>query len=318
MKLNERAAHCCHELTMRQGLLRIQSHQNHPGVVCWDFGGDVEGGLEAGLWLARISLADLGHVRLAPDDPAVWDGPAVTVWTDHPVLACMGAQYAGWKIHHSDYFAMGSGPMRAAVGTEALLEKLKIREATSCAVGVLEASQLPPPDVTEWIAEQCGVSPDGLCLLVAPTASQAGTLQVVARSVETALHKLFDLGFDLQRVVSGFGSAPLPPIAADDMTAIGRTNDAILYGARVTLWVRGDDESLMEIVPQMPSSASRDFGLPFRDVFARANYDFYQIDPHLFSPAVIRLVNLDSGHTFEAGRAHPEILRASFECGAFK
>jgi methenyltetrahydromethanopterin cyclohydrolase len=210
---------------------------------------------------------------------------------------------------------MGSGPMRAAVGTESLLEKLQIRETTSCAVGVLETSQLPPPHVTAWIAQECGVPPSELCLLVARTASQAGTMQVVARSIETALHKLFDLGFDLRRVVSGFGTAPLPPVAADDLIAIGRTNDAILYGARVTLWVRGDDDSLAAIVRQVPSSASRDFGSPFRDVFARANYDFYQIDPHLFSPAAIRLVNLDSGRTFEAGRAHPDVLRASFECG---
>ena len=69
-------------------------------------------------------------------------------------------------------------------------------------------------------------------------------MQVVARSVETALHKLHEIGYDLHNVVSGFGAAPLPPVAADDLVGIGRTNDAILYGGEVTLWVKDDDRRL--------------------------------------------------------------------------
>ena len=317
MRLNERAVGCCEYLTQRMEPLRIQRLELANGAVCWDFGVEsaASGGLEAGRQLARVCLADLGQVRLAPDDPGVWTGPAVTVWTDHPIMACMASQYAGWKIQRDDYFAMGSGPMRAAAGTEALLEQLHVKETVSQAVGVLESSRLPSVEVTGWIAAECGVPPEGLQLLVARTSSIAGTVQVVARSVETALHKLMDLGFDLRRVVSGWGTAPLPPVAADDLTGIGRTNDAILYGGRVTLWVRGDDASLAEIVPQMPSRASRDFGKPFREIFAQADHDFYQIDPHLFSPARVCLTNLDTGRTFHAGQTEPAILQASFVDG---
>ena len=262
---------------------------------------------------AHVCLADLAQVQLVPEESSLWSGPAVNVYTDHPRQACMASQYAGWRIHRDGYFAMGSGPMRAAAGGETLLEQIGGCESTDRAVGVLETAQMPPPEVSAWLAQQCRVAPPSLCLLVAKTSSLAGTLQVVARSVETALHKLYDLGFDLQRVVAGFGTAPLPPVAADDLTAIGRTNDAILYGARVTLWVRGDDASTAEIVERIPSSASRDFGEPFRAIFARANHDFYQIDPHLFSPAAICLANLDTGHSFRAGRVYPEIVRRSFE-----
>ncbi len=317
LRLNERAVDCCEHLSQRMEQLRIQRRELANGVVCWDFGVEsaAPGGLEAGRQLARVCLADMGHVRLTPGEPGVWAGPAVTVRTDHPVMACMGSQYAGWKIQRDDYFAMGSGPMRAAAGTEALLEQLRIKETVSQAVGVLESSRLPSVEVADWIAAECGVPPEGLQLLVARTSSIAGTVQVVARSVETALHKLMDLGFDVQRVVSGWGTAPLPPIAADDLTGIGRTNDAILYGGRVTLWVRGDDASLAEIVPQMPSRASRDFGRPFREIFAQANHDFYQIDPHLFSPAWVCLTNLDTGRTFQAGQPEPAILQASFTDG---
>jgi methenyltetrahydromethanopterin cyclohydrolase len=150
-------------------------------------------------------------------------------------------------------------------------------------------------------------------LLLAPTASLAGSVQVVARSVETALHKLFELGFDLSRVESGYGTAPLPPASADDLVAIGRTNDAILYGGEVTLFVRGDDASLESVGPKVPSGASSDHGQPFAAIFERYHRDFYKIDPHLFSPARITLSNLDTGRTFSFGRTVPRVIHESFD-----
>ncbi len=196
----------------------------------------------------------------------------------------MASQYAGWQIIVGKYFAMGSGPMRAAAGKEALFDAIGFREQPEFAVGVLETRKMPPDDVCQALASACGVAPEGLTLLAAPTASEAGTVQIVARSVETALHKLFELGFDLGRVQRGNGTAPLPPVADDDLAAIGRTNDAILYGGEVTLWVHGDDASLQEIGPRVPSCASSDFGEPFAAIFKRYKHDFYAVDPHLFSP----------------------------------
>jgi methenyltetrahydromethanopterin cyclohydrolase len=151
-----------------------------------------------------------------------------------------------------------------------------------------------------------------LTLLIAPTASLAGTIQVVARSVETALHKMAELGFELARIESGHGVAPLPPIAKNDLAAIGRTNDAILYGGEVTLWMRGADDEIERLGPAVPSSASADFGRPFAEIFAAANHDFYKIDPHLFSPAVVNLVSLDSGRSWRFGEVRPDILARSF------
>jgi methenyltetrahydromethanopterin cyclohydrolase len=148
--------------------------------------------------------------------------------------------------------------------------------------------------------------------LVAPAFSIAGNLQVVARSLETALHKLYELQFDLSQVVSGFGTAPLPPVAADELTAIGRTNDAILYGGQVVLWVKADDEQLRELGPKVPSSSSPDHGEPFAEIFKRYEREFYKIDPLLFSPAVIYLNNLKSGRSHVFGSIEGEVLRKSF------
>jgi methenyltetrahydromethanopterin cyclohydrolase len=151
-----------------------------------------------------------------------------------------------------------------------------------------------------------------LTLLVAPAFSMAGNLQVVARSLETALHKLYELEFDLSQVVSGFGTAPLPPVATDELTAIGRTNDAILYGGQVVLWVKADDEQLRELGPKVPSSASPDHGAPFAEIFKRYESDFYKIDPLLFSPATVCLHNLKSGRSHVFGKIEADVLRKSF------
>jgi methenyltetrahydromethanopterin cyclohydrolase len=224
----------------------------------------------------------------------------------------MASQYAGWAIKAEKFFAMGSGPMRAAACREEIFQHIGNCERPDVCVGVLETRKIPPDSVCIDLGKKCGISPDKLTLLVAPTASTAGTVQIVARSVETALHKLHVLGFDLLRVVSGFGKAPLPPVADDDIVAIGRTNDAILYGGHVMLSVRGDDDSIREIGPRVPSNSSPDYGRPFSEIFARYNHDFYKIDPMLFSPGFVVFVNVDTGQRHEFGRLSPDVLAESF------
>jgi methenyltetrahydromethanopterin cyclohydrolase len=162
------------------------------------------------------------------------------------------------------------------------------------------------------VAERAGVAQDALTLLFAPTASLAGGVQVAARVVETALHKLHEIEFDVRRVVSGFGTCPLPPVARTDPEAIGRTNDAVLYGGQVELTVDATDAELEAIITRLPASASKDHGEPFGAVLERAGWDFYAIDPLLFSPAEVRLVNVGSGRSFQAGGVEPDVLERSF------
>ncbi len=307
--LNEEAAAFADALFDIAARTGIEISQTPNGSRIIDAGINAKGGINAGQILADLCLSHRGTATVTSGA----DGqPTVEVTTDDPVTACLQSQYAGWRISVDNYFAMGSGPMRALAAREELFEKLPIDEQSNVAVGVLETSQLPDDAATDYLAERCGISPENLTLLVAPTASVAGTIQVVARSVETAMHKLFELGFDVRRVRSGFGTAPLPPVAKDDLAGIGRTNDAILYGGCVTLWVDGDDESLAEIGPRVPSSAAECHGRPFLQIFKEAGYDFYKIDPLLFSPAEITFHNVETGNAFRFGQREPEVLRESF------
>jgi methenyltetrahydromethanopterin cyclohydrolase len=311
MLLNEQARLRADALEASASALRIGIHRSG-GARLLDCGVASPGGLQTGLGLARVCLADRAEVTLVPSPLPEAPGPAVQVMTDDPVAACMASQYAGWQVAVGKFFAMGSGPMRAAYGKEALFDHIPGREKPPVAVGVLETRKTPGEDVVAYLAERTGVAAEHLTLLYAPAASLAGTLQVVARSLETALHKLHELKLDLSQVVSGHGVAPLPPVAADEIDAIGRTNDAILYGGTATVWLRGDDEHLAAIGPKVPSSASPDHGAPFAEIFERYNRDFYKIDPMLFSPAVICLVNLKTGRRHVFGRLEPEVLRRSF------
>jgi methenyltetrahydromethanopterin cyclohydrolase len=310
--LNERAYELCNAMAADAERLDIAVSTLSCGTRVIDCGIKTLGSVEAGRRLAHVCMSGLGDVYVSGSDSTPTASQQVTVATKEPLAACMASQYAGWEVKGEQFFAMGSGPMRAAACREEIFKEIGNCERPVVCVGVLESRKYPTNEVCTNIVEKCGITPDKLTLLVAPTASIAGTVQIVARSVETALHKLRVLGFDLSRVVSGLGKAPLPPVADDDLVAIGLTNDAILYGGHVTLSVRGDDVSIDEIGPRVPSNSSADYGSPFGAIFARYNSDFYRIDPMLFSPGLVVFVNVDTGKRHEFGRLAPDVLAESF------
>jgi methenyltetrahydromethanopterin cyclohydrolase len=257
-------------------------------------------------------MGDMGHVHFAPLSIGGEEWPGVHVWTDHPVESCMASQYAGWAIQVDKYFAMGSGPLRALARVEKeLYQKLGYAEKAERGVLVLEGRALPTDDVANWVADKAGVQSHAITFVIAPTASLAGGVQIVARVLETGLHKMETLGFDLTRVVSGMGTAPLPPVAKSDLRAIGRTNDCVLYGGQARFTIDAGDDELAQLAERLPSSSSRDYGTPFYEIFKRYDNDFYKVDRLLFSPAEVWLESATSGRTFHAGRLNPDVLRQS-------
>ncbi len=312
LALNERAWEIADLMVANADAMRVTSRLLANGARVIDAGIDVPGGHGAGLALTEICMGGLGHIDYAPLVIGGETWPGVRVWTDHPAVSCMASQYAGWAIEVGKYFAMGSGPLRAHARVEKeLFEKLGYAERARRGVLVLETRNPPTDEVAGWVGQKAGLSPSQLTFLVAPTASLAGGVQIAARILETGLHKMDTLGFDLKKIVSGIGTAPLPPVAKHDLRAIGRTNDCILYGGQARYTVQADDAELAELVPKIPASASKDYGTPFYEVFKRYDGDFYKIDPLLFSPAEVWLTSVASGKTYHAGHLNPEVLRAS-------
>ena len=316
LDMNGRAWALADRALERAAELRVAGTRLDGGARVIDAGIGAPGGLAAGLALAELCMGGLGHVDYAPltIDGESWAG--VQVWTDFPAESCMASQYAGWAVQVDGYFAMGSGPLRAHARVEReLFEKLGYAERAARGVLVLEG-RVPPTDaVVAWVAGKAGLDPSELTFAIAPTASLAGGVQVVARVLETGLHKMDVLGFDVRRVVSGIGHVPLAPVAKSDIRAIGRTNDCILYGGQARYTVRAGDDELAQLAAKLPASASADYGTPFYDTFKRYGGDFYKIDPLLFSPAEVWLTSATSGRTFHAGRPDPAVLRASLYGG---
>ncbi len=312
LALNEHACAMADDLIARAAEFRVASSILANGARVIDAGIAVRGGYAAGRALARICMGGLGHVQLQTVAIGGTMFPGVEVWTDHPAISCMASQYAGWAIKTGSFFGMGSGPLRAHARVETeLFAKLKYVEATTHGVLVLETRTHPTEDVAAWVAERAHLTPAQLTFLVAPPASIAGCVQIVARILETGLHKMDTLGFDITRVVSGIGTAPIPPAPDGDLHGIGRTNDCILYGGQARYTVDAGDDELSALAPKVPAEASRDYGTPFYDTFKRYNNDFYQIDPLLFSPAEVWLTSASSGRTFHAGHLNLDVLAKS-------
>jgi len=300
--------------------LRIGVDHMAGGTRVVDAGIDHPGSFEAGLLVARICMAGLGEVDLRAN-PVFPDWPwQVEVRTSQPVLACLLSQYAGWSLSvegpEKKWSALGSGPGRALAAREPLFAELGYRDRADDACLVLETDRRPPPALAEKVSRDCGVAPDRVTLVLTPTGSLAGVVQIAARVVEVALHKAHELGFSLDAILEGAGTTPLPPPVDDALAAMGRTNDTILFGGQVQLLVSCADEDARDLAKRLPSSASRDYGKPFADVFRDYGYDFFQIDPMLFSPAQVAVTAIGSGRTFRAGHLNGELLARSFGGGA--
>jgi methenyltetrahydromethanopterin cyclohydrolase len=307
--LNAAAAEIADGMEEHAGQLRVSARRLGNGARVIDAGIEADGGLKAGLALAEICMGGLGTVSYVPLQLGGETWPGVIVWTDHPAVSCMASQYAGWAISVGKYFAMGSGPLRAHARVEKdLFEKLGYAEAAERGVLVLEGRTAPTDEVAAWVAGKAGLSPAQLTFVIAPTASLAGGVQIAARILETGLHKMETLGFDVRKVVSGIGTAPVAPVAKNDIRAIGRTNDCILYGGQARYTIRAADDELAALAEKVPASASRDYGTPFYEIFQRYDGDFYKIDPLLFSPAEVWLTSVATGRTFRAGRVNPDVL----------
>ncbi|HMM53627.1 MAG TPA: methenyltetrahydromethanopterin cyclohydrolase [Candidatus Desulfobacillus sp.] len=308
--VNALAAPLADSLCAEAGRLRLAVSGGGGAPRLVDAGIACAGGIEAGRRIAEICLGGLGRVRVGGGDG---DWPLqLTVTSSQPTLACLASQYAGWSLAHGEgkqaWFSLGSGPVRALARKEALFSELGYADRHDAGVLVLETDKPPPQPVIDKVLGDAGLAPDGLTIVLTPTASLAGTTQVVARVLEVALHKAHALGFDPRAVVDGLGRAPLPTPGRDFLTAMARTNDAILYGGAVQLLVDCDDAAAEDLCRRLPSSCSADYGRSFGDLFKAASYDFYKLDPMLFAPARVVVGNLRSGRTFAAGAVDRERL----------
>jgi len=317
--VNRKAWHLAEKLCDSPEKYGVIAKETSHDVTLIDAGISAKGSLEAGKIITEICLGGFGEAKISSKKYNDLTLPSIFVSTDYPAISTLGSQLADWQIKVGDYSAIGSGPARAlARKNRQLYEKIGYKDSADMAVLVLETSKEPPDSVIKQIHRECGVKPNKLMLILAPTTSIAGSTQVSGRIVETGLHKLMKLGLDPKLALHASGSAPIAPVHPKFAEAMGRTNDAILYMGEAFYDIEGyrDDEKLRKIVEKAPSSASPNYGRPFLQIFKEANYDFYKIDPNLFAPAVVTVNNVETGSVFKAGKINAEVFKRSIGLSA--
>lgn len=289
--------------------LNVGAFELDNGATVIDFGIDAPGGIEAGLLMAELQTAGLATVQTRMDDVEGAPIPHVELSTDRPGLALLGSQKAGWEVSVDEFEALGSGPARALVAEEGEFRALEYTDTFDLTVLTLEADRLPTERVAEVIADRAGVNTDGVFLPTFPTASLVGSVSIASRAAELALFRLFELGYDPTDVHTATGSAPIAPVAADERTALARTNDAITYGGDVHLTVSRDDEDAFE---DLPSTATDRYGTPFATIFDDVDWDIHEVDPGVFAPARVT-VDVIGGPTYALGDRNEALLAESFD-----
>ena len=277
-----------------------------------DAGIKIKGSEQAGKLIAEICMGGLGIINLKKTNTFPHWPLETKVESKHPVISCLASQYAGWNLSHEKFYALASGPGRAIARREELFKDLQYVDQSKFVYLVMEVDKIPPKEIIEKISNDCKTTAENIILILTPTQSISGVIQVVSRVSEVGLHKLHTLKFPLENVEEVCGSAPIPPVSKDFITSMGRTNDAILYGGNVELKVRGTDEQISKLAKNLPSTSSKDYGKPFAEIFKNYKGNFYAIDPNLFSPGKVTVTSLETDKIFVEGKLNSDLLDKSF------
>jgi methenyltetrahydromethanopterin cyclohydrolase len=314
LSVNRLAWKLLDKLVQNAELYGVKAEETDSGTTIIDAGVNTRGGFQAGKIITEICMGGCGKAEITYREYGGLGFPSIQICSDHPIIATLGSQYAGWQISEEGYFAIGSGPARAlAQKPKDIYREITYKDDFDRGVIVLETDKYPPTRIVEQFAKDCQISRRNLAIVLTPTSSLAGTTQVSGRIVETGIHKLRRLGLDANVITYASGYAPISPIHPKFARAMARTNDAILYGGTAYYVVEHDnDDKLAEIVNKAPSLASEAYGRPFIEIFKEAKYDFYKIDPGLFAPAVLIINNAKTGNTFRSGKINTEALAKSF------
>ncbi|QKY19107.1 methenyltetrahydromethanopterin cyclohydrolase [Halolamina sp. CBA1230] len=288
--------------------LNVAPYELDSGATVLDFGVEADGGVEAGVLLAEIQTAGLSTVttRMGRVDGA--PVPHVELSTDHPGVALLCSQKAGWELDFDVFDGLGSGPARALVGEESEFEAVGYYDEFDLTVLAVESIELPDEQIAAHVADLAGVEESGVFLPTFALGSIAGSVAAGARAPETAVWQLFEAGYDPDDVLSVSGTAPVAPVGYDESEAMARTNDALAYGGEVHLTVARDDE---DAFASISSDAGAEFDEPFADIFEAHDWDFEALPASVFGPAAVT-VDVADGPTYRFGERNEALLAESF------
>ncbi len=310
--INKQTEKLVNRLIQKKEELNLEVFEGPMNSKIIDAGVNTNGSIEAALIISEICMGGLGSIKIVPSNEFNTSFENISVYSSNPVLSCLGSQYAGWSLNHESFFSLGSGPARSLAQKEEIFSKINYSDKNTKTCLVLEVDKVPPIEIVEKVSSDCNVLAKNITFILTPTSSISGTIQVVSRVLEVAIHKIHELKFPLDTILYGFASAPIPPVASDFITGMGRTNDAIIYGGKVSLMIDAEEQKIIKLSKELPSSSSKDYGKPFKKIFLDYEKDFYKIDGTLFSPARIILNSKQTGKVYSNGKTDTKLIESSF------
>lgn len=316
ISINREAMKVVRRILADPGALGVSIERLANGATVLDMGQQAPGSWRAAAEYTLVTLGGLGAVSYEPFALGGRVLPAVRVMVDRPIEACVASQIAGWQLDPpgTPHAAIAAGPARALnqLHPDHYFELMAYRDQHDEAVVAIQTAEPITPRIADLVAEDCRVKPENVYILVAQNSSLVCAVQVAARIIEQTLHRLPEEGFDFNQVEYAAGYAVIAPLIRDEIVAMGRINDSLLYGGECTLYVEAADEAVAAVVGKITSSASRAYGRPFLEIFEDAGRDFYEIPLDLHSPAAVHIHNRRSGRTYSAGAINYDVLWKSF------
>jgi len=258
-------------------------------VIDLGVGVKIDDGLskEIGISVAEATMGSLGKVKI--------EGDRVNVEIpEHPVIATLCCQLAGWSVEIEGKKKLGSGPARILANKpREIIDRVGYHESSERSSLILETDILPNKKTCEKILED--TKSNELIIAAFRDDTIIGLINVLARIVEVGIFRLYNLGYDVNRIVSAKGNVPIPPFTREMMFT---SNDAIIYQGTVSLKVNGWDS---EITEKAVSKSSMVYGKSFKEIFQEAGGNFYRIDPEIFAPARLNVTDLRGGKEYSAG-----------------
>ncbi len=311
--VNAAAARLIQDAIARADALNIQVSRAACGATLVDMGLACVGGWEAARIFVEAGLGGLGRATFGAFPLGNVTLPSINVWVDNPVLAIVASQAGDWKLGEGEFATIGSGPARAIAHKDQWSTRANYTDRADQVVIQLQTNRVPDDAICLRVAEACGVSPENVYVVYAPTGCLVGSVQVASRTVEQVIIKLLVHGYDVHTVRAGFGIAPVAPVARDEGEAMGRVNDCLSYGGSTLLYMDTEDEAVERVIRKLCFNvhAGDLWGLPFAQIFERFERNWFNVPPLVDSPARVLMNNLRTGHTFAGGQINEEVLKKS-------
>ncbi len=317
ISVNEKSVRIAEQIVADPEAYKAKVHRIR-GAYIIDCGVEADGGWESARMVTEILFGGLNQISygIFPERIGNVYYNCVNVFSDYTVLQQAACNISGWELRPGKYAPVLAGPGRtlARKPGDWLEVYSDYQDRYTKAVLTVEKGSIMSEDEVQDLIDAVGIDPQNLYIILAASGSTVCSVEVAARILEQTLHRLREEGFNLDSIVEAHGFCVIPPVAKDDLIAMGRVNDVLMYGGQSTYTVDCEDSEIEAVIDKITCDKSPVYGTMFKEIYQQYGCDFYQVPMQTYSPAKVVIINQRTGRVFTAGEFNLEVLAQSFSC----